>query len=101
MPAQQPPSAPADDTPPEDAVPAAPEDAVPAPPEAGEADTGAPEAGEAGTAAPETADEPVGPTRRERRAARGGEAAKVAGPAVGRRPNVPAKHRDYASRRRG
>ena len=44
----------------------------------------------------------VVPNRSERRAARkGGPAAQVQGPAAGRRPPVPAKPRDYASRRRG
>ena len=45
---------------------------------------------------------PATPTRRERRAAaRGGAPAKVEGPPVGRRVPPPARHRDYASRRRG
>jgi hypothetical protein len=45
---------------------------------------------------------PAVPTRRERRAAaRGGASVKVAGAPVGRRVPPPARHRDYASRRRG
>lgn len=88
MSAQRPRSPRPDDTPGHDPGPAT-----------SEAATDAAEAAEAET--PEPA-EPVGQTRRERRAAaRGGAAAKVAGPAIGRRPPVPAKHRDYASRRRG
>ena len=59
------------------------------------------------TAPPEDTEHPVPaapatPTRRERRAAaRGGASAKVEGPPVGRRTPPPARHRDYASRRRG
>ena len=86
MPAPQPSSSRPDHIPPEDDEPSP-------------AEAGAPEPLE--VEAPDAA-EPAGPTRRERRAAaRGGAAVKVAGPAVGRRPPVPAKHRDYASRRRG
>ncbi len=40
--------------------------------------------------------------RAERRAAaRGGPAQKIAGPAGGRAPAPPVRHRDYASRKRG
>jgi hypothetical protein len=50
------------------------------------------------------ADEDVTPpmNRAERRAAaRGGPAQKIAGPATGRAPAPPVRHRDYASRKRG
>lgn len=48
------------------------------------------------------APEPVGLTRRERRAAaRGGAAAKVAGPVAHRLPTPPVRRRDYAARKHG
>jgi hypothetical protein len=51
---------------------------------------------------PQTEPGAPGPTRRERReAARGGPSAKVAGPIGGRPQPPPARHRDYASRKRG
>lgn len=53
------------------------------------------------TEADESAETP-GLTRRERReAARGGPTAKVSGPVGGRPQPPPARHRDYASRKRG
>jgi hypothetical protein len=46
--------------------------------------------------------EPVGLTRRERRAAaRGGGAARVAGPVGHRLPPPPVRRRDYAARKHG
>ncbi len=53
--------------------------------------------------APEAPEEEPAPMNRaERRAAaRGGPAAKIAGPAAGRAPAPPVRHRDYASRKRG
>lgn len=58
----------------------------------------------AGTdAGAETAEEGAAPMNRaERRAAaRGGPSQKIAGPAGGRAPAPPVRHRDYASRKRG
>jgi hypothetical protein len=45
--------------------------------------------------------EPPGLTRRERRARSGAPSSRVLGPPPGRRYPVPAKPRDYASRKRG
>jgi hypothetical protein len=48
------------------------------------------------------AEEPAPMNRRDRRAAaRGGPAPKILGPAAGRAPAPPVRHRDYASRKRG
>lgn len=50
----------------------------------------------------EGAEEPVPMTRRERRAAaRGGPAPKIDGPAGGRVPAPPVRHRNYQSRKGG
>jgi hypothetical protein len=49
-----------------------------------------------------TPDQPVAMTRRERRAAaRGGPAQKIAGPAGGRMPPPPVRHRNYSARKGG
>lgn len=54
------------------------------------------------TDAVEAEDETPPMNRAERRAAaRGGPAQKIAGPAGGRAPAPPVRHRDYASRKRG
>lgn len=48
------------------------------------------------------ADQPVPMTRRERRAAaRGGPAQKIDGPAGGRVPAPPIRHRNYSARKGG
>lgn len=106
MPAQQPdPARPDSAPPPEDAVPTAPETDETAKTETAQTETA--ETDETETDGTETdgtdeAETPAaGPTRRERRARPGGAAGRVDGSPAGRRTPVPAKHRDYASRRRG
>ncbi|HEY6745874.1 MAG TPA: hypothetical protein VI357_09145 [Mycobacteriales bacterium] len=49
-----------------------------------------------------TEEEPIPMTRRERRAAaRGGPAPKIVGPAGGRVPPPPVRHRNYSARKGG
>ncbi len=74
-----------------------------APASAAPADPGPPPAAAEPTpAAPTTPAEDAGLSRRERRAAaRGGAAAKIAGPVAARRVPVPDRQRNFATRRRG